>query len=317
MNSLYIVGGGRWSRVVASEAYKLAEKNLDITIISKKNFDGMKKWSLDLFGKNTITILNELPENLKTNSSIYVTNETKLRFETLQTIKHFKVPTLVEKPLMLNSVKAQEIVDSYRNKGIKLSTSQVFRFLDSIGILKHELGETRFESIEFYWFDPFKENRHGEQKKFESDVPIHHDVIPHIHSIMHELFGNIELVLTEIQQDELHETLTLNFKMNSTIEFKTYLSRSASKRLRLLKLSTKSNSINFDFSSEECIQTLTQGLLVKNTNLGYSASLQNMLRAFFESNRFNLVDPRLDANRSLEAIRICEDIDSKLLKSDS
>lgn len=315
MTSLYIVGGGRWSRVIASEAYKLTESNLDISVISKKNFDNMKKWSHDFFGKNALTILNKLPNSLKDDSSIYVANETKLRFETLQTIKHFKVPTLVEKPLMLDSLKAQEIFDSYKELGIKLSTSQVFRFLDSIEILKQELGESRFENIEFYWLDPAREKRYGEIKKFELNVPIYHDVLPHIYSIMFELFGNIKLIITEINQDKHGETLTLTFKMNSMIDFKTHLSRTAGRRLRLLKFSSKSSSFNFDFSSEEFIEKYSQGLLVKNFNLGYSPSLQNMLQAFINSNRLDIVDPRLDANRSLEVIKICEDIDSKLAKT--
>lgn len=317
MTSLYIIGGGRWARAVAGEAHKLADYNLDITIISKKNFDGMKEWTADFVGKEAITVAKNLPEKLNIKSSIYVANETKLRFETLQGVANFKVPILVEKPLMLDSAQAQKIFNLYKREDIKLSTSQVFRFLDSIQILKNELRFFKFENIEFYWHDLVQEFRYGELKKFESDVPLHHDIFPHIYSIMYELFGKFELELVGIQSNKFSETLILDFMIDSTIKFRTHLLRSATQRLRLIRFSNESKTINFNFSSEECIEIIADGNSIMKLNLGVSLSLQNMLRAFIESNKVNLVDVRLDAKRSFESIRICENIDQGVLNSDS
>ncbi len=313
MTSLYIIGGGRWARVVAGEAHKLVDYSLDITIVSKKNFDGMTEWSTDFFGKKAITVIKNLPEKLNIKSSIYVANETKLRFETLQRIAKFKVPILVEKPLMLNSAQAKKIFDLYKHEDVKLSTSQVFRFLDSIQILKNELRFFKFENIEFYWHDCLHEVRYGELKKFEPDVPLHHNVFPHIYSIMYELLGKFELELVGIQTNELSETLTLDFIIDSSVKFKTHLLRSATQRLRLIRFSNESKTINFNFSSEESIEIIADGIPFMNLNLGLSLSLQNMLRAFIESNKSDFVDVRLDAKRSFESLQICEDIDWKVL----
>lgn len=312
LTNFYVVGGGRWARVVVGEAHKLKDQNLDITIVSTKNYKYMQRWVDKTIGIKSINVTKEFPINVISNSSIYVVNETRNRYETLKYIKKFKIPTLVEKPFMLDYSEAKKIVDLYKVAGVILASSQVFRFLDAIKVLKEEINGNNIISIECLWHDLVSEIRYEELKKYESDVPIYFDILPHIYSLVSEILGSARLTFDKFSCVKLPSDISLICKVNDVIDFEIKLSRSSSERVRLLKINTNTSTIHFDFSTSEIIKVFFKQKLIRTKNLGQSTSLQSMLRVFFEGNKSKIVDQRLDIQKSLEIIKLCQNIENEI-----
>jgi hypothetical protein len=72
LKKLYLIGGGRWARIVLSEALKLSDENLQVTVVSDKNYLFMEKWISKTFIDSNVFITKRLPDVLEDNSFIYV-----------------------------------------------------------------------------------------------------------------------------------------------------------------------------------------------------------------------------------------------------
>jgi hypothetical protein len=314
LKSFFLIGGGRWSRVVLCEASKLQDQNLNIIVVSKKNHEYMKKWVSKTISSSNVKVVKKMPDFVIENSSAYVLNETTDRYRTLQKLLDLRIPTLVEKPLMLDYQRATKIVDLYQSAGIALASSQVFRFLKGTDALRAAISKDRITSIKFDWFDSNSEIRYGEIKKFEKSVPIYYDILPHIYSMICGVFGDLPINLGHIKSVNDSKEIALSLKLNYSIDLDVNLSRIAETRKRLIQIQTAVNMIEFDFSTNEVIKYSINGIIISAQNFGQSSGIQEMLKVFLQSNREITLDPRIDIKPSLNAVKLCQNIQYELEK---
>ncbi len=312
MQTLYIVGGGRWARVVASEALKIGSPALQIVLVSAKNELGMQKWIEDNFKVKQLIVKSKIPKIVLDNSYAYVVNETKNRFETLSALLINRMPVLVEKPFMLNYKHCEEIINLYKSNEIFIASSQVFRFMSGLHAIKEVVSLDKTLSIEFSWCDKIQEVRYGETKTFEKDVPIYFDILPHIYSILCEIFGGLPMTLIKVKSEKDSNEFLAAFKYNNNIDINIFISRISRKRIRNMQIKSVCNLISFDFTAEECLQISCDGKIVCEKNFGKSNGIQRMLSAFLQSQEGAPPDSRLETDTVFTVTKMCEVIQQEL-----
>ena len=317
MQTLYVVGGGRWARVIASEALKIKGADLQVVVVSAKNRIGMEKWSIDNFSPKQISVRNNIPEIVLTNSFAYVANETRNRYATLSALVRSRMPIIVEKPFMLNYKQCEEIINLYKSNEVFVASSQVFRFMEGLLKLKKVVTLDEVVLIEFSWCDMFKEIRNGETKFFEKDVPIYFDILPHIYSILSEVFGELPINLVDVKSAKPSQEFSAFFKFNHRIDTNVFITRVGKRRERIMRITTFSNLISFDFTVDECIQISQNGVIIYEQIFEKGTGIQKMLSAFLHSEKSSPVDYRLEINTVFTVIRLCEIIQQKLLSIES
>jgi predicted dehydrogenase len=316
LKNLYLVGGGRWARVVLSEVLKLSDKELNITVVSEKNHLFMQEWIRKTFVNKKIIVLDKLPQTFARNSFLYVLNETALRYETLLKVLKFNIPVLVEKPLGLTYSEVDNVINLYETKKVPLLSAQVFRFLESISELKKIISEFEFQSIVAYWSDPQFEFRLGEDKKYERVVPTFLDVLPHILSLLEEIIGDFGVSFESIFFNEIENDFMLYLRIDRSIELRINYSRVDLARVRQLEFSSQSGLVNYDFAENETITQFEEDLRLLKIDFGKSKPLQHMLIKFLSCWENRDIDAKFSHNTNKLALKISQDI-QKSIKAQS
>ncbi len=317
MKNLYLLGGGRWARVVLGEVIKLSDENLSIAVISNKNYLFMQEWVRKTFLDRNILVYKKIPENFNKDSFLYVLNETELRFETLLKLSQFKIPVLVEKPIGLNYYEADKIVNLYKDNKVPLMSAQVFRFLESAPIIRDILKTFDFHSILVYWSDPHSEVKSGEIKRYEKMIPPFLDILPHIFSLLEEIIGDFRVSFKSIIFNEIEKEFMLILRINSSLDLEIKYSRIASVRARYLEFHAPSGFIKYDFSKNETITKFEGNRRVLYKDYGKSKAIQLMLIKFLAYKEGGLVDTQFSHKTNISALKISQDIQNSIkLESD-
>jgi predicted dehydrogenase len=312
LKSLYLIGGGRWARVVLAEATKLSDQSINLVVISNKNYSFMKDWTRRTFFDRNILVLEQLPDFIDEDSFLYVLNETELRYDTLVKLIKFKKPVLVEKPLGLNYGEAKKIIDEYVSTKVPLMSAQVFRFLESTSNIREILERYDFHSIRACWSDPSSEIKSGEVKKYEKVVPSFLDVLPHIFSVLEEIIGDFSVSFQSINFNEIEKEFLLSLRIDSFFGLDICYSRIASTRDRYFEFISPSGTIKYNFSENETITKFDENHQVYFKEFGKSKSIQLMLTKFLSYKDSEIVDAKFSHTTNMRALEICQEIQSSI-----
>ncbi len=312
LKNLYVIGGGRWARIVLGEAIKLSNENLSITVVSDKNFLFMKDWIRKKFTDSNICVIKRIPDVLGENSFIYVLNETALRYETLTKVSKHEVPVLVEKPLGLNYDVAENIISVYKNKKVPLMSAQVFRFLESTSIMKDILEKYVFQSILLCWADPYSEVKPGDIKKYEKLVPPFLDILPHVFSLLEEIIGEFDVSYSSIIFNNIEKDFCLGLRINSSFDLEIKYSRIAPVRARNIEFFAQSGSVKYDFSENETITKFEGSRQILYNQYKKSQSIQLMLKRFLSYWESGIMDTKFSHKTNILALQISQDIQNSL-----
>lgn len=307
MTHLYIIGGGRWARVILTEAVKIKKGSLKIFIVSSKNNKFMKDWTENSLRNADITVMSSLPKTVNSRSFFYVLNETKERYDTLSRLLKFNSPVLVEKPLGLDYENVKQIISHYESKQIPLLSSSIFKFLGCTSVVKNLLKEYQLRSIVVYWFDPKNEHKAGEEKKYESDVSPYLDALPHIVSLLDEIIEDSNYKFIDFQNSLGEFNLTL--EMSDLIRVEVRSSRISPSRIRQINFLTSTGEVQYDFSGNETINIINRTLLTSTQMYVKTSSIQKMLEKFLSVVDGKNVDPRFSHTSNLKALQISHEID--------
>ena len=312
LKSLYLLGGGRWARVVLAEAIKLSDQSINLVVISSKNHLFMKEWTRKKFLDRNILVLEKLPDLIDEDSFLYVLNETELRYDTLVKLIKFKKPVLVEKPLGLNYCEAKKIIDEYVSAKVPLMSAQVFRFLESISNIRKILEPYDFQSIRVCWSDPSSEIKSGEVKKYEKAVPSFLDVLPHIFSLLEEIIGDFSVSFQSIDFNEIEKDFLLSLRVDSLFGLDISYSRIASIRDRYFEFISASGTIKYNFSENETITIFEENDQVYLKEFEKSKSIQLMLTKFLSYKDSDIVDAKFSHVTNMRALEICQEIQTSI-----
>jgi predicted dehydrogenase len=312
LKSLYLIGGGRWARVVLAEATKLSDQSINLVVISNKNCLFMTEWTRKTFFDRNILVLEQLPDFIDEDSFLYVLNETELRYDTLMKLIKFKRPVLVEKPLGLNYCEAKKMIDEYVSTKVPLMSAQVFRFLESTSNIREILEPYNFHSIRVCWSDPYSETKSGEVKNYEKAVPSFLDVLPHIFSLLEEIVGDFSVSFQSIDFNEIENEFLLSLRIDSLLDLDISYSRIASTRDRYFEFISTSGTIKYDFSKNETITKFEKNHQVYLKEFEKSKSIQLMLTKFLLFKDGEIMDAKFSHATNIRALEVCQEIQTSI-----
>ena len=301
---LLIVGGGRWSRTTILEIVKITEISFQIVVLSKKNHTNMLEWVKFNGLDHQVKVIADLSETDSNFELIYIANESKLRFETLKSVLKFAAPTLVEKPFMLDTQDALNTIKDFETANVTLCSANVLKYLNSLEVFKVAIRDEDLLSIKFIWEDPRDEFRHGEIKKYEKDIPVYVDVLPHFYSVLSELFPNLVLRLNSVSSLDHYKEVKARFILNSKVLVDLDIARFGKKRRRIIEASTLANVVTLDFSENEHV--FYNDLNSERSILysGSTAGIQELFRDFYKVGDSGICSLKLDPLGSLECLKL-------------
>lgn len=108
------------------------------------------------------------------------------------------VPTLVEKPLVLDSATASNLVNLAEEKEILFCVGLHLFFATYLTHFRLLWQHRPVATVHLAWLDCEMEDRHGQVKRANFGMPLFHDVFPHLWTILQVLFPNCAVAVEDV-----------------------------------------------------------------------------------------------------------------------
>ena len=314
-SNIFIIGGGRWSRVLSEVLMGLTPISTKISIHSIHNIRPLNKWILSNKLNNRISVLIKRPEfdNSKQNLLI-VANSNKDHYESVLFGLNNRVPVFAEKPLTLSYNKSIELKKiAEKNKTILVS-SNIFLFANYFNkFLKIIPSRNNITKIDFFWHDAIMEKRYGEEKRFDSSIPVFKDVLHHILPLLSKILGGFPEKYKLIDVNRGGAKIVLNFTYNKTLCC-ICLERNSNERKRFIEIFSQGKTTSLDFSSD------TPFILENNINIYTEKNINKndrpiamMFKSLFNKIYDNKIDHRLNIDLSISTSKLIDQINKSYL----
>jgi hypothetical protein len=300
-----VIGGGRWARVIVRVLAELLPRDSELAVYSRANAHGMETWVRTLGIRRPIQVSADWPGAAKPPFAAIIANAAGDHFAAARHLLSAGIPVLVEKPLALDPAQAAELVRVADERGVPLASSQVFLFARYLTAFAAQLGSVgALEALEIEWTDPAGEVRHGESKRYDPDLPLAADTLPHIVPIIEKVTSRLPLRVLRRVPDPAGKRLELELDVPG-IACRVSLAREAPARLRRIIAAAGGARSVLDFSVEP--GTIATHAGVANADPGWSTGprpLASMLKAFLDWAGGGAQDPRLATGAALAACRL-------------
>jgi predicted dehydrogenase len=315
LKRLAVLGGGRWARVVVGVLHQIVPPDVFIRVYTPHNAAAMRKWAAERHLEN-VTVLDFEPDFSQRDTAdvAVVANAAHGHMAMARRAVDAGVPTLVEKPLALTAADASEIVELAQRNHVLLASSRVLLFARYI----HEFGRLiegleAIESVHIAWVDPADETRYGEIKRFEPEVVLSHDLLPHVLPVLKLLVGGSN-TLTDVALN--HGGSQTEIRMQAgNIPCTLSLARNGSARRRVITVRTAQHSFTLDFSQEPG-QIAAPGRSYAGDPLWNvePRPLASMLQCFLNCVATGKIDERLSARTAIAECRFSDEVLSVYLQ---
>jgi predicted dehydrogenase len=186
-DTLAVIGGGRWARVIASV---LANMDLPFnsTIIVSQSNPARLASALASDRRGPIAIVPTIGEALNRFGlkAAIIANAARVHVASAEQLIEAGIPVLIEKPAALTMAEAARLLELADANGVCVAPSLSFlhcsylhRFAMMIGADK---GKLRGLTLE--WTDPTSEVRYDDPKSYDPGISVAQDVMPHVWSIL-------------------------------------------------------------------------------------------------------------------------------------
>ena len=303
-----IIGGGRWAREIAIVLNDLLSPDYIIKMHSPHNATGLRTWAQDI-ATDRIKIASQWPtyDSYDCPKAVIVANAARFHFTATIEALLAGVPTLVEKPLAVNTVEAKILVDIERKLGVTLCLGHVLLFTRYVQTFVDSIADCgSVKRIEFSWCDPAGEVRNGALKYFDPSISVIHDVFPHILSLL-RVITDKPISFKDITLDHGGAKVNLDL-FAGEIPCRALLERNAIRRLRLVHVETSAGLFTLDFTNEPGKIHSEHYEKIGDPQWGRSpSSLNAMLNSFLISVDAGVCkDHRLSPILGLEACRFTD-----------
>ena len=264
-----LVGGGRWGRVHASVLMKLLPPGSEILWVSRHNYSTVLASAAERQGQALVTVIESLEQAIKRkpNAAIVVTAaDTHARVA--QTLLEHGIPTLVEKPFVLNTKDAVDLIELASASEIVLGVGLHLLFASYLSHFR-SLWQNRPVAIaRLQWLDSEVETRYGEVKRIDVSTPKVHDVFPHLWAILRVLFPAHETLVGDVKS-LAGGSACLQFTMGD-VAIHAHIGRRASARSRRVDLTfLDGGTAMLDFTNEPGTVTLNGNVVASDPDWGH------------------------------------------------
>lgn len=256
-----IIGGGRWGQVTLSVLSALAIPYDRIIIVSKANAEEVQTTVSQLNTQSHkpikwLATVDELFANYQVKAAIVV-NSAKDHFQTALHLIQQKVHVLIEKPIVSSLEQAHILVSEAKRLQVVLVPGLCYRFCSYLKNFAAEVRQIKPTHFIFNWHDSQNEVRNGKKKKYDSSISVAEDVLPHIWTVLNEVFSPQHVNLTPVQQNTL---LGIFHTQVDNLSGELILKRDSRARVRNLFIKSDQSSLELDF-------TVEPGLIKKNNTV--------------------------------------------------
>jgi predicted dehydrogenase len=303
-----VIGGGRWARVLTEVLCELIPKSVKVSVHTRHNVEVISRWISARGLASQVYVSPEWPKFVSGNlNAVIVANAAHDHEKSVRWALSAGAPVLVEKPISLNAATAQQLIDLALHNNIRFAAAHVFlfaRYVEKFSSLVAGMGQ--LQSLRVYWTDPQFEYRYGEEKQYDSSLPIFSDFLPHILSVigtlMHSLPDKSEI--TKFKRGGACLELKLLLGNTPCI---IWLERKSDQRRRLIIAKAEQKMLRLDFCKEPGIITDGFRTVVGDSDWDFKQHpVARMLTAFLKWVVSGDYDSRLDINIGL---RTCQVID--------
>ncbi len=311
-----IVGGGRWARVYLSVlcSLNLPYKFVLVTNSTAINLDYIK-------GKNFNVCLTSSLDNLFSFYDVkmaLVVNSSSKHFETTFKILENKIPTLVEKPIVFNVDDLRCLYQTAQKKETHIFPALSFSYcsyLDNFSLLLNKSLE-KIINLEIEWSDVSFEIRYGEIKRYDPDLTIAYDILPHIWTILSKLFGfpNSEVEIKSVDSNDSGNTVMFNCLFEGVL-CKIFLKRESIHRARSIVVNFVSGKqLKLNFNNEPGVVTDGLNLISGDVSWNMKISPLTLLIQDFLQKITVPFNYELELKRSVSLVSFAERADYLLNK---
>lgn len=312
-DSIAVIGGGRWSRVLTEVVCGLVPPSVEISVHSLHNAKPMSAWVLARGFGQRVQVSSEWPRFASSRSSaVIVVNAARGHEMAVEWALSAGVPVLVEKPIAITAVASQRLVDMSRSRNIRFAAAHVFlfaRYLENFSKLVVNAGRVQFLRVQ--WTDPRSESRYGEQKQYDPSLPVFADWLPHVLSIVGTLTpglpGKCEIV--RFLRGGAH--VELDFMLGD-VPCSVQLIRNSDQRRRIIEVVAGRKMLQIDFSKEPGTITCGSTTMVGDQDWEVKKRpVARMLTAFLKWAAGGEYDNRLNVEVGLLVCKIIDQIADK------
>ena len=241
-----LFGGGRWSRVWL-EVLRPELKDGDQIVWITQHHAAEARALVSQKALDQVTVLDSTAGAWSASLDLAIlANQTAAHASLSQLCLEHGLAILVEKPLALTYAEAQTLVATAHRQQRPYGVNFEFTRLDMILDFARRLESEIVRSIDFSWADPPTSIRYGELKRADVAVPLAHDQLPHVLSILQTLFPSApaqKILSVTSGADEMRLTVA-----HSEWQTNIRLSRAAPTRARLI--SVNQGEFVLDFTEE-------------------------------------------------------------------
>ncbi len=195
-STIAIIGGGRWGHVTLSEFIKVTSPFTNIVSVCGHNADSIDSLLAKLSSTtekklSRCSSIEELLQQHKLDAAIIV-NSPKKHYETAVTLLDNDIPLLIEKPIVLETIEAQDLVDRARSRGIALVPALNYGHLEYLKNFSQVVlpKKDKITGFTFKWTDPPGKFRFFQDvKKASNGISFIQEVMPHHWTMMHVVFA--------------------------------------------------------------------------------------------------------------------------------
>jgi predicted dehydrogenase len=245
-----LVGGGRWGRVHAEVLRQLLPNDAELTWVSHHNVQNLERLTSGWRGGAQSRIVQNLDEALSVKcDAAFIVSAPRMHAEHASAVLRAGVPALVEKPLVFKEREAKELIDLAGRGGVLVGIGLHLLFAGYLHYFNALISGRIVRSGSIDWHDQEIEIRYGETKKLNASVPKIHDIFPHLWSILHALFPERPVELSNLKIGVRGAT-EIGLRLADT-EIHARIDRRARQRRRLVALSfADGGTAELDFTRE-------------------------------------------------------------------
>jgi predicted dehydrogenase len=307
-----IIGGGRWARVLGGVLAQTLPLATQLSIHSANNASGMREWATLAGIAGRFRIETQMPQiGDPARTAIVVVNAASSHENAADWAITRGVPVLVEKPLTPSLDATVRLVGRAHSQGSYLAAAHVFRFARYVrrfSQVVREIGE--IESVSVTWTDPVSEARYGENKSYDSGLPVYADLLPHVSALLADIMPARVQSCSGLEFARGGASLTLLMTVGG-VPCVVKLGRNCPQRQRLLNVCGRNGDVTLDFSREPGI--IRRGLIGIDGDPEWNVRhrpVASMLLAFLRSASSGVRDVRLDVQSALQSARLTEEVSS-------